>query len=211
MGRKDPRIDAYIAQAAEFAKPILKHVRNLVHTGCPDVVETWKWSLPYFDYKGPLCHMAAFQNHCSFGFWKAALILNERDRKSENQAMGQFGRIMSRSDLPADKLLLRYIREAARLNEEGIKLPRRPKSTARKQLVVPDDLVSALKRRKNALTTFENFTYSHKKDYVDWITEAKRDATRQQRLETTMAWLSEGKPRNWKYVRKQRTASPRVS
>src|SRR5215211_5833983 len=145
MGRKDPRIDAYIAQAAEFAKPILKHVRNLVHTGCPDVVETWKWSLPYFDYKGPLCHMAAFQNHCSFGFWKAALILNERDRKSENQAMGQFGRIMSRSDLPADKLLLRYIREAARLNEEGIKLPRRPKSTARKQLVVPDDLVSALK------------------------------------------------------------------
>jgi uncharacterized protein YdeI (YjbR/CyaY-like superfamily) len=201
MGKKDPRIDAYIAQAADFARPILKHVRKLVHAGCPEVVEKWKWSFPNFDHNGPLCHMAAFKNHCSLGFWKGALFLKERDRQAENEAMGQFGRIASVSDLPGDKVLLGYIREAARLNDQGIKLPPRPKSKLKKELVVPNDLVSGLKKNRKALAAFDNFSYSHKKDYVDWITEAKREKTRKQRLETTLAWLSEAKPRHWKYLK----------
>jgi uncharacterized protein YdeI (YjbR/CyaY-like superfamily) len=202
MAKKDSRVDAYIAAAADFAKPILKHLRQLVHKGCPEVEETIKWQFPTFMHQGMLCGLAAFKQHCTFGFWKHALIIEQdpANKKKMDEAMGQLGRITSLSDLPPDKVLLGYLKTAARLNEAGIKVPRPPKPRAKKPLVVPDYLAAALRKNKRALETFTRFSPSHKREYIEWLTEAKRDETREKRLETTMAWLKEGKPRNWKYV-----------
>jgi uncharacterized protein YdeI (YjbR/CyaY-like superfamily) len=199
MPTKDPRIDAYIERAADFAKPILKHIRRLVHTGCPKVEETLKWQHPAFVYKGILCGMAAFKQHCALTFWKGKLML-KGDKKAGDQAMGQFGRITSLLDLPAEKVLLGYVKEAARLNEEGVKLPSRSKPRVKQEVTVPDYLSNALKKNVMALQTFEGFSPSHKREYVEWLTEAKRDETRQKRLETAMLWIAAGKPRNWKYM-----------
>lgn len=197
MPAKDPRVDAYIANAAEFARPILQHLRQLVHTGCPAVGETLKWNMPAFEYRGILCGMAAFKQHCTFGFWKGELIFGSR--AGENEAMGQFGRITSLADLPKDKLILSWIQKAAALNEAGIKKPAPPRSKVKKELVVPDYFRSVLKKNKKARATFEAFSYSHQKEYVEWITEAKREETRAARIKTTLKWLAQGKARNWKY------------
>jgi len=199
MGKKDPRIDTYIAKSADFAKPILNHLRKLVHAACPEVEETMKWSFPHFDYKGMMCSMASFKQHCAFGFWKAALILGKDGGKAD-EAMGHFGRITAVSDLPKDRVLAGYIKEAARLNDSGIKLPARPKPKRKKDLVVPGYFMAALKKNRKALMAFENFSYSHKKEYVEWITEAKGEDTRHRRMQTTLEWLAEGKPRHWKYA-----------
>ena len=199
MPKKDPRVDAYIARAADFAQPILKHIRRLVHAACPEVVETMKWSFPHFEHKGVLCSMAAFQQHCSFGFWKGDLIFGKR--QNQDEAMGQFGRLTAISDLPSDKILTGYINKAARLNEAGIKKPAPVRPKIRKELVVPDYFNAALKRNKNAQATFESFSYSHKKEYVEWVTEAKREETREQRLKTAIEWLAQGKSRHWKYTK----------
>jgi uncharacterized protein YdeI (YjbR/CyaY-like superfamily) len=199
MAKTDPRIDAYIAKSADFAKPILNHLRELVHQGCPDVEETWKWSFPHFLYKGILCSMAAFKNHCSFGFWKNALIIGKNNGKAERDGMGSFGRLTSLADLPADSVLLAYIKKAVQLNDTGVKNPARSAPKVKKPLVVPDYLMAALSKRKKALATWEDFSYSHKKEYVEWVTEAKTEQTRSKRLTTTVTWLVEGKSRNWKY------------
>jgi uncharacterized protein YdeI (YjbR/CyaY-like superfamily) len=201
MATKDPRIDAYIDKASDFAKPILKHLRRVVHAGCPQVEETIKWQFPSFMYKGILCGMAAFKNHCTFGFWKGDLLFNgdAAAEKRRDDAMGQFGRITSLADLPTEKVLLSYIKEAIRLNDEGIKAPARSKPRVKQALVIPDFFTAALKKNPRSRQTFETFSYSHKKEYVEWLTEAKREATRQKRLETTLKWLAEGKARNWKY------------
>jgi len=200
MSSKDPRIDAYIAESADFARPILTHLRQLVHAACPEVEETVKWSFPHFDYKGMLCSMAAFKQHCSFGFWKGELILNQSPGGARDEGMGHFGRITAISDLPADKILKGYIRKAVQLNETGVSKPKQLRPKAKKELTVPEDLLAALKKNRKALMTFENFSFSHKKEYVEWITEAKREETRQRRLATTLEWLAKGKPRNWKYL-----------
>ena len=204
MGKKDPRVDAYIAKSQEFAKPILKHFRKLIHKACPDVQETIKWSFASFDYKGPYCSIAAFKHHCTFGFWKAALMKDPilmSNAKSET-AMGHMGRITSLKDLPSDKILISYLKEAAKLNDDGIKLPKKKVSPEKKVLVVPIYFTKELKKNKKALETFNNFSYSNKKEYVEWITEAKTDETRNKRIATTLEWLAEGKTRNWKYLRK---------
>jgi len=202
MATKDPRIDAYIAKSADFAKPILSHIRELVHQGCPESEETLKWSMPFFTYKGMLCHMAAFKSHCSLGFWKSKLVMGNENSSSndEKDGMGQFGRISSLKDLPSDKKMLAYIKEAKRLNDEGIQKPSKLKPKDPKKLTIPTKLNAALKKNKKASAAFEGFSYSHKKEYVDWITEAKRDETKSQRLATTIAWLAEGKSRHWKYA-----------
>lgn len=195
MAKKDPRIDAYIAKSADFAKPILKHLREIVHRGCPDVEETMKWSMPHFDYAGgPLAGMAAFQAHCAFGFWKGSLIV-----PGSKEAMGQFGRITKRSDLPSDKALLGYVRKAAKLNEEGIKVVRPKKE--KPPIAMPADLAAALKKDAKARKTFEGFSPSRKREYLEWIVEAKTDETRRKRLGTAIEWMAAGKPRNWKYVK----------
>jgi uncharacterized protein YdeI (YjbR/CyaY-like superfamily) len=197
MPTTDPRIDAYIAKSAEFARPILTHIRSLVHAGCPHVVETMKWSFPHFEHHGVLCSMAAFKQHCAFGFWKGKLFLPEGNDLGEN-AMGQFGRITSIDDLPGKKVLLGYIKQAVKLNEEGVKTPKPPKKEKEK-LVVPAYFRAALKKNKKAQATFDNFSPSHQREYVEWITEAKQEATRERRLATALEWLAEGKSKNWKY------------
>src|ERR1700730_15914685 len=189
MVKKDTRIDAYIDKAAPFAKPILKRLRKVVHAGCPNVEETLKWSMPHFDYKGVMCGMAAFKEHCVFGFWKQKLIFPGDAAKME-EAMGHFGCIKSLDDLPSEKTLIGYVRKAAGLNEKGIKEPGRKKPQKRKPLPVPECLIAALKKNAKAKATFENFSPSHQREYIEWLTEAKREETRRQRLKTTIQWLS---------------------
>ena len=197
MPSNDPRIDAYIEKSADFAKPILGHLRKLVHKACPDVEETWKWSFPHFDYKGMLCSMAAFKQHASFGFWKQSLLETDAFPKNKT-AMGSFGRITSIKDLPSDKVMIGLIQQAMELNEKGINVRKKP-AAPKTEVVVPDDLTAALVKNKKAKAQFEKFSNSHRKEYVMWITEAKTEPTRQKRLATTIEWLSEGKSRNWKY------------
>jgi len=201
MGKKIKEIDAYISKSADFAKPILKHIRELVHKACPDVEEKIKWGFPHFDYhNGPMCHMAAFKQHSALGFWKATLMKDGslvENAKAET-AMGHLGKITSLQDLPADKKLMAWIKEAMKLNEQGIKLV--PKKTAdKKELIVPDYFSKALSKNKQALKNFTEFSYSHKKDYLQWLTEAKTEETRVKRMTTAIEWLAEGKSRNWKY------------
>jgi uncharacterized protein YdeI (YjbR/CyaY-like superfamily) len=201
MGRKDPRIDKYIAGSADFAQPVLSHLRKLVHVGCPEVEETLKWGMPSFLYKGILCGMAAFKQHCTFGFWKHELLFGN-NRQAQNLAagaMGSFGRVTNLAELPSDAELLRFIKEAVRLNDEGIKRETKPRPKGNRELKVPAYLTAALKTNKKAQATFDGFSFSHKKEYVEWLTEAKRDETRARRLATTIEWLSKGKARNWKY------------
>ncbi|MCZ7650361.1 MAG: YdeI/OmpD-associated family protein [Thermoanaerobaculia bacterium] len=193
----DPRIDAYIAKAAPFAQPILRKLRELVHRGCPEVVETIKWSTPAFDFHGPLAHMAAFKAHCVFGFWKGKLVA---ELPGEAEAMGQFGKIRSLADLPAGELVVEWTRKAAALNASGVKLER-PVKHAKPALEVPEDLAAELAKKKHARAraTFEGFPPSHRREYLEWLAEAKRPETRAKRLATTLEWLGEGKSRNWKY------------
>jgi uncharacterized protein YdeI (YjbR/CyaY-like superfamily) len=195
MAKKDPRVDDYIKRAAPFARPILKHLRKIVHVGCPDVEETIKWQSPFFERKGIISFMAAFKQHCVFGYWKGALIFGKKNKG----AMGQFGRITSMRDLPDKKTLIGFVRKGAELNEAGVqKSPPRPR--AKQKITVPSDLRAALQRNAKARKTFENFSYSHRKEYVDWITDAKRDETRKRRLQTAIQWMAKGKPQNWKYL-----------
>jgi uncharacterized protein YdeI (YjbR/CyaY-like superfamily) len=206
MGKKDKRIDTYIAKARPFAKPILNHLRELVHQACPEVEETIKWSFASFDYKGPFCSMASFNEHAVFGFWKGALIKDKGNylqphKTGGGDAMGNLGRITSLKDLPPDKVILDFIKQAKKLNDDGVKLPLRPKM-ARKELKTPEDMLSALKKNKKALSSFGDFSPSHKREYIEWITEARTEATRKKRLDQAIAWMAEGKPRNWKYMRK---------
>ena len=202
MGTKDPRVDAYIAKAAPFAQPILTHIRDVVHEGCPDVQETMKWSAPFFDYAGgPLCMMAAFKEHCRFGFWKGNLVLDGETLGLDITIGGQ-GRITSVADLPPKRTLAKYVKKAAELNAAGVKVER-PKRAAKGDVAVPDDLAAALKQRKHApaRAAFDAFSPSHRREYVEWLTDAKSDATRERRLEQTLAQLAEGKSRHWKYQR----------
>ncbi|MEP7108891.1 MAG: YdeI/OmpD-associated family protein [Ferruginibacter sp.] len=205
MGKKEKAIDEYISKSVDFAKPILNHLRELVHKACPDTEEKMKWSFPHFDYKNEMmCSMAAFKQHCVFGFWKASLMKDPvlvENAKSE-VAMGHLGRIMSKKDLPADKTIIAWIREAMQLNDLGIKIPSKTKTTEKKELIVPGYFTEALSKNKKALQTFENYAYSHKKEYVEWITEAKTEETRNKRMTTSIEWMAEGKSRHWKYATK---------
>ena len=200
MGKRDSRVDDYIEKAKPFAQPILRHIRAVVHAACPKTEETLKWSMPTFMYEGEmLCGMAAFKEHAVLGFWKASLILDKQGRKLEDDAMGQFGCIKSVKDLPTKAELTGYIGKAMELNEQGIKVQRAKAATPKAPPKVPAELAAALKKNRKAAATFEAFPPSCRREYVEWITEAKQEATRQKRLATTIEWLSEGKKRNWKY------------
>jgi uncharacterized protein YdeI (YjbR/CyaY-like superfamily) len=204
MGKKDKRIDDYIQKSADFSKPILKHFRELVHKACPDVEETMKWSFPHFDYKGSMmCSMAAFKKHCAVGFWKASLMSDAKTlvaKAKTEEAMGHMGRITSLKDLPKDSVLIKYINEGMKLNDKGIKLSPKTKSAVKKEFEIPAYFMNAIKTNKKALKTFEEFNYSNKKEYVEWITEAKMEDTRNTRLTTAIEWMGEGKIRHWKYL-----------
>ncbi len=196
MLHTDPRIDAYIEKSQDFAKPVLAHLRALIHEVCPDVTETLKWSMPSFEYKGMLCGLASFKNHCTFGFWKEALL--KEVKFPVKNAMGSFGRITSLKDLPDDATMRSIIKEAVRLNDENIKVPKK-KAVKSTDVALPDVLREALALNDAAAENFGNFPPSAQREYIEWITEAKTDATRDKRLATTIEWLTEGKRRNWKY------------
>ena len=200
MAKTDPRIDAYIGKSADFAQPILRHIREVVHQGCPEVEETMKWSFPHFDYKGIMISMAAFKGHCSLNFWKGQEVLGSA---AQEGGMGQFGRLTSVKDLPSRKVLLGYVKKAVALNDAGVRpawAAERAEKRKAAEVEVPEALAAALKKNEKAAATFEAFSPSHRREYVEWITEAKREETRTKRVAQAVEWLAEGKPRNWKYL-----------
>ena len=197
MGKKDPRVDAYIAKAADFAKPILEEIRARVHASCPAVEETMKWSVPAFDYKGPLCGMAAFKKHCIFGFWKSPLVLGERG--PADNPMGFREKLTSVKDLPPKSEFRANIKKAMELNDQGIKVPRAARAP-KAAIKVPAYFAAAVKKNKKAQAAFDAFSPSHRREYLEWITEAKTEATRTRRVTQAIEWMAEGKPRNWKYM-----------
>ena len=194
---RDPRIDAYIERAAPFARPILAHARALVHQACPQVEETIKWGMPTFVHAGGiLCGMAAFKQHASFGFWKHALVVGEGEPRD---GMGSYGKMLSLDDFPAKKIVLAHIRKAMKLNEDGVKMPAARKAASKLPPEMPEDLVAALNKDKAAKATFDAFPPSCRREYIEWIVEAKREETRAKRLAQAVEWMAEGKRRNWKY------------
>ena len=202
----NPKVDTYLAKVQPFAQPILEHLRELVHKACPEVEETIKWSRPFFEYRGAiLCNMSAFKQHCSFGFWgeEIGAVLREAQALRPG-AMGSLGRITSLNDLPSDKLMLGWIRQAAALVDSGqyispiaarnkvVKLPKAATG-------MPAEFASALQRSKKAAAAFAAFSPSCKREYIDWIADAKRLETRDKRIATALEWIAQGKQRNWKY------------
>ena len=197
-----PEIDAYIAKAPLHARPILSHLRELFHKASPEIEEAIKWGCPHFTYKGMLGGTAAFKNHVGFGFWKSKLMQDPAKLfGGDPKASMCRVKITDIDQLPSDKVLLSYIQEAMALNDSGAKVPNMKKP--RPPLKTPRFLSDALKSNAKAKATFDGFPPSHRRDYIEWLTEAKTDATRQKRLATTLQWLAEGKSRNWKYERKR--------
>lgn len=202
MPTTDPRVDAYIAKSAEFARPVLTHIRELVHKACPEVTETIKWGMPFFEYSGGIiCNMAGFKKHCALGFWNAPMLKDPAGvlHVKDKNAMGHLDRIASLKDLPADKILIALIKEGAKLNEQGVKKSAPATKAPKAALPEPPELTAALKKNKKAKANFDAFPPSHRREYIQWITEAKTDATREKRIATTIEWVEEGKDRNWKY------------
>jgi hypothetical protein len=195
MPTLDPRIDAYIAASPAFAQPILTHLRGVIHAACPEVEETIKWSRPHFQYKGMLCQMSAFKEHCALGFWKGAILFPEL---ADKDSMGHFGRISSVKDLPSKKELAALIKRAAKLNDEDVKPAAMPRAAPR-ELIVPVDFAVALKANKAAQKVFDAGSPSFKREYVSWIEQAKAEATRLRRMAQAIECLADGKARNWKY------------
>jgi uncharacterized protein YdeI (YjbR/CyaY-like superfamily) len=198
MGTKDPRVDAYIAKQQPFAQPILHQIRETIHAASPEILETIKWGAPAWEYQGMLCSMAAFKEHCALGFWKGTLIVGRNNKSLD--AAGSFGRIRSVKDLPPKKDLIAYVKKAMALNEAGVKAPKKH-TGPRKPIPMPADMQEALARNKKAKSTYDDFSPSHKREYLQWITEAKQPETRQRRLSQAVEWMAEGKPRMWKYMK----------
>jgi uncharacterized protein YdeI (YjbR/CyaY-like superfamily) len=203
MPTTDPRVDAYIEKAEPFARPILAHLRRIVHDAAPEIEEAIKWGFPCFVRKGIVCSMASFTNHCVFGFWKAELVFGPGERP-DGEAMGDFGRITSVDELPPREVLEGYVRKAVELNVKGVKVPggggrKRPKPG---EIELPDAFRAALDRAPGAKAVFEGMPPGRRREYAEWIAEAKREATRDRRIATALEWIAEGKSRNWKYERK---------
>jgi uncharacterized protein YdeI (YjbR/CyaY-like superfamily) len=202
MEQYDNRVDAYIEKSPEFAKPILTYLRQLVHETSPLLTEAIKWGFPFFDYKGVVCQMVAFKEHCAFGFWKATLLNDPNNALSIGDgSAGSFGRITKIEDLPSKEILQDFILQAIAFNESGKKTPEAVKkaSAPKTELVIPEYFTEFLTAYPNASLNFDRSSYSHKKEYVEWIIDAKSEATRQKRMETAAGWLAEGKSRHWKY------------
>jgi uncharacterized protein YdeI (YjbR/CyaY-like superfamily) len=191
-------VDSYIEQAAPFARPILRKVREAFHEACPEIEERLKWSVPSFESKGLVGGMAAFKAHVSFGFWKAKLMDDPHGLLKPDGKGGMWGlRLESVEELPPRKVLVAYVKQAVALNEQGVKAPR-----GDPQRNAPAYFLAALRAEPAALATWESFPPSHKREYIEWVTEAKQEATRERRLAQAVVWIAEGKPRNWKYMKK---------
>jgi uncharacterized protein YdeI (YjbR/CyaY-like superfamily) len=201
---RNPRVDDYVARAPEFARPILQKIRAAFHAGCPQLEEKIKWGVPSFEYKGMLGGMAAFQRHVAFGFWKSRLMKDFEDTFGRAAGASLMrARVESQADLPSRRVLVAMVKEAKRLNEEGIKEPKLARAKVRIRVAIPADLRNALTRLPKARAFFTGLAPSHRREYVEWITEAKRPETRAKRIATTLEWLVAGKRRNWKYERRR--------
>lgn len=188
MPTTDKRVDAYIAKAPEYAKPILTRIRSWVHEGAPQCEETLKWNSPTFMQKGILCGMSAFKQHCMVGFWKASLVgAKLRDK------------ITTLDDLPPRTEFIRSVRRAVELNESGVQTPRAP-AKPKKPLAMPPDFRTALSKRAKTRAVWDGFSPSHQREYLEWILEAKQQETRARRIVQAVEWIAEGKSRNWKYL-----------
>lgn len=200
MPRKDPRVDAYIRDAAPFARPVLRHLRGLVHEGAPGIEETLKWRVPHFVQDGIVCGMAAFKSHCAFWFWRGREVVGAK-ATGRGDAMGrQFGRITRVDELPPRATLLGWVRKAVDLNASG-PAPRPVLRKRPRPVVLPKALSDALARNAAARAAFEAMSPSQRRDYAEWIADAKRDETRERRVHTAIEWIAAGKPRNWKYMK----------
>ncbi len=175
MGKRNKQFDAYIKGKPEWAQPILTSIRATVHEACPDVEEEMKWSSPTFMYHGIMCGMVAFKNHCALHFWKGELFLGKKLGGAEGAA-AQFGKLTSAKDLPPKKVLKGYIKQAMELNEQGATVKRVPKP--KKELAMPDYFMAAIRKNKKALGAYEAFSPSHRREYIEWITDAKSDEHR---------------------------------
>ena len=207
QGQLNPQFDEYQEAASDFAKPIMAHLRNLVHEQCPEVVEVIKWGIPHFDYKGEMmCIFAAYKNHCSFGFWKESLMGDERLKANPDlKAVKRFmGKLTSLSDLPSDGELIGFIQEAMALNEKGVKLPPRQDAKPAKtsEIDMPEAFAEQLSRNAQANEVFQSKSPSFRREYVVWIADAKTDITRQKRIDESLEWIAQGKGRFWKYEKK---------
>jgi uncharacterized protein YdeI (YjbR/CyaY-like superfamily) len=204
MTANDSRIDAYIENAPSFAQPILNYIRQTVHELCPQSQETIKWGMPHFIYKGELmCGMAAFKKHCAFGFWKAVLLQDpEGKMEMGKSAMGDWGKITTISDLPSKEVLASFIQQAMILNEQGIKVHKKPTPSKEKSFDTPDYFIKALESEPLSMENFQRFSLSHKNEYIQWLEEAKTEETRSRRMAQAIEWIAQGKSRNWKYGRK---------
>ncbi len=194
---RDPRVDAYIAKAPAFARPILSHLREVVHAACPEVEETIRWSMPFFDHRGPLCNMAAFKAHCAFGFWRGREVPGLPKGLGED-GMGNLGRIASLDDVPPRRVLTSLIKAASKVNETDTR-PLRARTVSKGAAAMPDDLAAALAVDAEAARHFDGFSPAAKREYIEWIVEAKREATRASRIAQTVEWSAAGRTRNWKY------------
>ena len=194
----DPRIDAYIAKAAPFAQPILTHLRALVARTLPEAEETIKWSMPHWTIGGKnVAGMAAFKAHCAF-----MVHGDGRQGPEVNRAMGQYGKIAALADLPSDAALIANLRAAAkRVQTVGTALKARPVKTPKPEIAMPAEFAAALARVPAAQAEFEAFAPSHRREYLEWVTTAKAEATRAKRIDQAVEWIAEGKKRNWKYER----------
>jgi hypothetical protein len=204
MEQYDSRIDAYIEKLADFAKPILNHLRELVHRASPEITETMKWSAPFFEYKGVLCFMMAFKQHAGFGFWKAEHLPDPHGIIQDEGNAGSIGKLTTLTDLPDDDILIWYIRQAMEVRKAApiakVAAPKISKAaTPTSVLVTPGYLIDLLAENPEAAEHFDNFSPSQKKEYITWFEEAKTEATRDKRLAEGIAWISEGKTRHWKY------------
>lgn len=200
----DRRVDAYIAKAAPFAQPVMEHLRELVHRACPEVEETMKWSMPFFVYRGQiLVNMAAFKQHCSFGLWGGDVAATMRkDGALGTEDVGRMAKIASVKDLPNDKALLGYLRQATAFVDGGGKtFPKRGTKKEKPEVEVPAELAAALRKNKTAAKVFREFSPGCRREYVEWIADAKRQETRARRVVQAVEWIAEGKARNWKYER----------
>jgi uncharacterized protein YdeI (YjbR/CyaY-like superfamily) len=202
MASHSPKVDAYIEAAPDYAKPILQRLRKLFHQACPRIEETMKWSVPHFDYKGILAGVSAHKKHVNLVFWKSPLMQDPAGLfpSARGGAMNPV-RLEQGAELPSDKVLLSYILDAVQLNEAGAKIPLGKRKSAKKELPVPDDLAAALEGAKQAKSAFEAFSPSHRREYIEWITGAKREETRAKRIAQALEWVTAGKSRNWKYER----------
>jgi uncharacterized protein YdeI (YjbR/CyaY-like superfamily) len=207
MGKKDPRVDAYIEKKAPFAQPILRELRAIIHEADPAVEEDIKWGAPAFMHKGIVCIMAGFKEYVGVNFWKGALIVPSMARRAtDDKDMKQLEKMRSIEDLPPRKKIIAYVQAAVKLNEGGVPTPNRGKDAPIKKrapLRTPPSLSKALARNAKAKATYDGFSPSHKREYVEWIADAKSEETRDRRIEQALGWMAEGKPRNWKYMKKR--------